>query len=102
MTHSPQPSALAARTSDRWRTVQQPATGSQKNSSLPMPFSTRPCAVPEVGRGIDLVFYAARLVFAEEAAGDGPAPDPVPGESGGGMVRPGRVQLAAAVGRRRL
>jgi hypothetical protein len=38
------------------------------------------------------------LVFVEEAAEDGPTPDPVLGEIGGGMVRPGRVQLAAAVG----
>ena len=38
------------------------------------------------------------FVFVEEAAEDGSAPDPLLGEIGGGMVRPGRVQLAPAVG----
>ena len=38
------------------------------------------------------------LVFVDEAAENGPALDPLPGEVGDGVVRTRRVQLAAAVG----
>jgi hypothetical protein len=46
----------------------------------------------------DLGFYAAPLVFVDDATEDGPALDPLPGEVGDGVVGPGRVQLAAAMG----
>ena len=41
-------------------------------------------------------------VFADEAAEDGPALDPLPGEISHGVVGPGRAELAAAMGRRPL
>jgi hypothetical protein len=42
------------------------------------------------------------LIFIDETAEDGPAFDPLLGEVGDGVVGPGRVQLAAAMGRRPL
>ena len=51
----------------------------------------------------DLGFYAAPLVFVDDATEDGPCLlDPLPGEVGDGVVGPGRVQLAAAMGPARL
>ena len=38
------------------------------------------------------------LVFVDEAAEDGPAPDPFMGEAGAGVVGPGRAELKAAMG----
>jgi hypothetical protein len=38
------------------------------------------------------------LIFAEEAAEDGPTPDPRLGEVGGRVVGPGRAELSAAMG----
>jgi hypothetical protein len=38
------------------------------------------------------------LVFAEEAAENGPALDPLPGEVGDRVIGPGRAELAAAMG----
>ncbi len=48
--------------------------------------------------GVDLGFYAALLVFVDEAAEDGLAPDPLPREVGSGVVGSRRVHLAAAMG----
>jgi hypothetical protein len=48
--------------------------------------------------GLDLVFYAALLIFVDEATEDGSALDPPVGESGIRVVRPGRVQPPAAMG----
>ena len=42
------------------------------------------------------------FVLADEAAEDGSALDPLLGEVGGRVVGPGRVELAAAMGRRPL
>jgi hypothetical protein len=48
--------------------------------------------------GLDLVFYAAPLIFVDEATEDGSALDPPVEESGIRVVRPGRVQLPTAMG----
>jgi len=71
----------------------EPATA-RPGSALASP--ARPAGSQQSARGIDLL--RGSFVFVEEAAEDGLAPDPLQGEIGGGMVRPGRVQLAAAVG----
>jgi hypothetical protein len=47
---------------------------------------------PELGLG------GGSLVFADEAAKDGPTLDSLLGEVGGRMVGPGWVELAAAMG----
>lgn len=51
--------------------------------------------------GLDLVFYAARS-YSLMSTEDGSALDPPVGESGIRVVRPERVQLPAAMGRRPL
>jgi hypothetical protein len=56
------------------------------------------CRVPKLGRMPWPGRLRGPLVFVEEAAEDGSAPDPRLGEIGDGMVGPGRAELAAAVG----
>jgi hypothetical protein len=52
------------------------------------------CGVPELGHSCWPGLSGGSLVFVDEAAEDGPAPDLFLGEVGDGVVRPGRVQLA--------
>jgi hypothetical protein len=52
--------------------------------------------------GLDLAFYALRSLFVDKAADYESALDPLPGEVSDGVVGPGRLELAAAVGRRPL
>jgi hypothetical protein len=47
--------------------------------------------------GIGLGFLCGSLVFADEAAEDGPALDPLSGQVGGRVVWLGRAELAAAM-----
>jgi len=47
---------------------------------------------------LDLGFLRGSLVFVEEPAEGGPALDRLLGEAGDGEVRPGRAELAAAMG----
>jgi hypothetical protein len=44
------------------------------------------------------LFFGVAHVLLDEAAEDGPALDRLPGEAGGGVVGPGRAELAAATG----
>jgi hypothetical protein len=53
-----------------------------------------PVGVPELGHSCWSGLSGGPLVFVDEAAEDGPAPDLFLGEVGDGAVRPGRVQLA--------
>jgi len=57
----------------------------------------RPVRFQNSAVGLDLGLRGP-LVFVDEAAEDGSAPYPLFGEVGGGMVGPGRAELAAAVG----
>ena len=56
------------------------------------------CGVPELGHWCRPGLLRGPLVFADEAAEDGSALDPLLGEVGDRVVGTGRVQLAAAVG----
>src|SRR5580704_4797015 len=56
------------------------------------------CGIPELGRGSWPGPLCGPLVLAGEAAEDGPALDPLPGEISGGVVGPGRAEMAAAMG----
>jgi hypothetical protein len=58
----------------------------------------QPCGVPELGHGSLPGLLRGSLVFAGEAAEDGPTLDPLPGEVSDGEAGPGRAELAAAVG----
>src|SRR6266581_5247393 len=57
-----------------------------------------PCGVPELAHGSRPGRLRGWFVFVDEAAEDALAPDPLLGEVGGGVVGPGRAELAAAVG----
>src|SRR6266516_4834527 len=56
------------------------------------------CGVPELGHCLGPGLLRSPVVLIDEAAEDGMAFDPLLGEVGGGMVGPGRAELAAAVG----
>jgi hypothetical protein len=56
------------------------------------------CGVPELGHWCRPRLLRSPLVFADEAAEDGPALGPLLGEIGDRVVGSGRVQLAAAMG----
>jgi hypothetical protein len=64
----------------------------------PMPSRTLAFGVPEFGHRASPGLLRDPLVFADEAAEDGLALDPLAGQVGDRVVRPGRVQLAAAMG----
>src|SRR6266542_1935225 len=51
---------------------------------------SNPCGVPELGHWSWPGLSCGPLVFAEKAAEDGPALDPLLGEVSGGVVGPGR------------
>jgi hypothetical protein len=55
----------------------------------------RPCGVPECGHWPRSGLLCGSLVFVDEAAGDGPALNPLLGEVGDKVVGPGPVKLAA-------
>jgi hypothetical protein len=57
-----------------------------------------PVGFQSLAAALDLGFYAAPLVFFDEAAEDGPALDLLQGAVGNKVVGPGRVELAAAMG----
>src|SRR5260370_26857998 len=58
----------------------------------------RACGVPELGHWCRPGLLRSPLVFAEEAAEDGPALDPLLGEIGDRVVGTAWVQLAADMG----
>ena len=64
--------------------------------------SCTPCGVPELGHWCWPGFLCGSLVFVEEAAEGGPTQDSLLGKVRDKVVRPGRAELAAAMGRRAL